>query len=482
MSRRPHAPDAVLDGRTAAALAIQAALYDDAFVADCIRAWRREGRIDPREANLATEIGLGVIRRLPIIERVLRAAARYEPHRVRPEIRTILLVGAYQLLYLDRIPDYAIVSEAVRSVRESRLSRAAGMVNAVLRNLVRALETRRCTLPVQDAESVCADPRLTRAVRLNWNDYCVLTVDAFPAPQPGDAYLRYVAAATGEHFERLRALAAIHGASVATQTAWTAQATPPVVVQRNPLRVDAAAFVAAMRAIDADAEFDDEAAATCAFLSPGSSILDSACFLEGQCWVQDTTARLACRHVAAKAGERIADWCAAPGGKTVALCIDAADKAALLALDVSEQRLLRVADNIARMQLRGVECRPHGLPVPKLDARGLDATLVDVPCSNTGVFARRPEARLHLNAKTLESLVTLQREILTAAAKHVRPGGRLVYSTCSIEPQENAEQIAHFATSNFGWTVETSEFTAPRWGPRKADWRDGGFVARLRYK
>jgi 16S rRNA (cytosine967-C5)-methyltransferase len=230
--------------------------------------------------------------------------------------------------------------------------------------------------------------------------------------------------------------------------------------------------------LDPTAEFDDAEHATCAFLSPGAALGDSPLFASGGCYVQDTSARAAVKVVQARRAERIADWCAAPGGKSIALAIDQRDTGMVAALDIDGPRLRRINENVERLGLKSVIVGTHAEAAES--GEPFDAVLVDAPCSNTGVIARRPEARFSLNEVKLASLAALQKEILAAAAAAVRPGGRLVYSTCSIEPEENELAIAMFAQTHPGWTLEASELTLPRWGPRKSDWRDGGFAARLR--
>jgi 16S rRNA (cytosine967-C5)-methyltransferase len=111
------------------------------------------------------------------------------------------------------------------------------------------------------------------------------------------------------------------------------------------------------------------------------------------------------------------------------------------------------------------------------DGPAFDAAIVDVPCSNTGVIARRPEARLSLKSPKLAALAPLQRELLERAAATVRPGGRLIYSTCSIEPEENEAVLAAFLQTHPEWRAGEQHTQLPRWGPRLADWRDGGFAA-----
>jgi len=160
-------------------------------------------------------------------------------------------------------------------------------------------------------------------------------------------------------------------------------------------------------------------------------------YADGLWSVQDEAAMSASLLLAPQPGESILDFCAAPGGKTTHLAELSCDRATIVACDVANGRLQRVRENAARLQLTSIQ----PMVVPKdgrdLPAGPFDAVLVDVPCSNTGVLNRRPEARWRFDQIGLEELVVLQTRLLLQACELVRPGGRVVYSTCSMEPEEN---------------------------------------------
>jgi 16S rRNA (cytosine967-C5)-methyltransferase len=156
------------------------------------------------------------------------------------------------------------------------------------------------------------------------------------------------------------------------------------------------------------------------------------------------------------------------------------DRGEIVACDIVAERLARVGENAARLGLTCVRPERIAGDADLYGALGeFDAVLIDAPCSNTGVIARRPEARFGLTPARLASLVMLQRDLLRRAAACVRAGGRLVYSTCSIEPQENEEVVQAFLRENRGWRFVDSQTALPRWGAKLTEWRDGGFVARL---
>ena len=167
-------------------------------------------------------------------------------------------------------------------------------------------------------------------------------------------------------------------------------------------------------------------------------------FAEGAFIVQDPATAGAVELLDVAPGQSVLDFCAAPGGKTAQIAWRLAGTGRLVAQEVNPRRLARLKENLARLRLSSVEAmqtipQSRNPPIPQFDR-----VLVDAPCSNTGVLRRRPDARWRWNAEHLKQLVALQAQILDAAAPFVAPGGRLVYSTCSNEPEENGEQVAAF--------------------------------------
>lgn len=464
MASAPRPPE--LDGRTAAALAVTDALAGRRFVSDALREWRAAGRLSGREAGLAREIGLGAVRHVVTIEHVLGALAGFDRRRVKPKLRAILGTAAYQIIWMDRIPAFAAVDQAVELARRLVRGRAPAMVNAVLRRLTGAIAERR--VPWRRLE--------TTQIRVAWDAACQFNVPVLPDPSEGEHAAAHLAAATGERAERYRTLVARHGPAQAEAVASASQAVPATVLHRNTLRSTAETFEREIRTDFADLA---EVVGDVAFLAPSADVLDAQSFRAGGAFVQDTTAHAAALAVAAHAGERILDLCAAPGGKSIVLALQMNDSGDVIACDTVPERLARVDDNARRLGLTCIHTRTLADAQPDLGSEAFNAALVDVPCSNTGVIARRPEARLGLTPRKLQSLVETQRGLLRLAAQHVRPGGRLVYSTCSIEPEENEQLVAQFLSENAAWRLDRQETMLPTWGLNWSDWRDGGYFARL---
>lgn len=458
---------AALDGRAAAAGAVAAVLGGRGFAGEWLRAARSAGRLAGREAALAMELAQGALRHMLTIEQILGRLARFARPRVPAPLRAVLYTAVYQLVWLERIPPFAAVDRAVALARDRVGGRAPGMVNAVLRRVSDAL-----------AERCAPWTRLDPAqVRTGWDRACRFRTAALP-PAGADPQT-HLAAATGERPARYAELVARYGPERAEAVAWASQGRPATVLHRNPLRATPEAFERSLRvAYGAEVEL----AGDVAFAPPSVPVGDLPAFQDGLAYVQDLTAHAAVRAVEARPGEQVLDLCAAPGGKSIALALALRDRGRVVACDAAPPRLARVDANVARLRLTCVRTRAIAADAPELVAEGprYDAVLVDAPCTNTGVIARRPEARLGLTPRKLASLVALQQRLLRQAARLVRPGGRLVYSTCSIEPAENEEVVAAFLADHPGWRLDAEETTLPAWGPRWADWRDGGYYARLR--
>ena len=179
-------------------------------------------------------------------------------------------------------------------------------------------------------------------------------------------------------------------------------------------------------------------------LPHGHKVTEVEGFAEGAFIVQDPATAGAVELLDVAPGQSVLDFCAAPGGKTAQIAWRLAGTGRLVAQEVNPRRLARLKENLARLRLSSVEAMQTISPSSNLPIPQFDRVLVDAPCSNTGVLRRRPDARWRWNADHLKQLVALQAQILDAAAPFVAPGGRLVYSTCSNEPEENGEQVTAF--------------------------------------
>jgi len=341
---------------------------------------------DCADRAFVQDIVYTVVRRYRALRAVLGELMKKWP---KGELEALVLVGAAQILYMPDVPDFAAVNETVAAAKASgRDKRLDRVVNGVLRNLLRRrteLEAKLAAAPLAERES-------------------------YPT-----ALVKRWVARYGE--EKAEALAKWHNQPAETWLAFR------------------------------DGRFEN--------LPHGRKVADVEGYAEGAFIVQDPATAGAVELLDVAPGQSVLDFCAAPGGKTAQIAWRLAGTGRLVAQEVNPKRLARLRENLARLRLASVEAVPslNGLAGSSSDGMGtkssggrteFDRVLVDAPCSNTGVLRRRPDARWRWNADHLKQLVGLQAQILDAAAPFVVPGGRLVYSTCSNETEENGVQVAAF--------------------------------------
>ena len=409
-----------------------------------------EFELERRDRALARRLVVTVQRRLGTLRALTGGFATRRP---KPDLAAFVHLGLAQLFFLDRVPDHAAVAETVAAANRALDLPRGRFVNALLR---RAIRERR--------EGHCGDARRDLPL-VPWH------LDAPFARDPDEHRFLWFEDALSIPSRLAKAWDNRYGDAVARRLAEVSLIEPPLSV----------------RVVDGDLEslaieldLDDlhplaSSGRTLLFEHTATeALLASAAFTEGRITIQGGTATRAAELVEARDGERILDLCAAPGGKTAVL---AAAGARVVACDVEEGKLERLRSTLERLGLadRVELCLSDG--TRSVGDSGFDAVLVDAPCSNTGVLAARPEARWRYQPQTLADLRQLQTRLLREGAARVRPGGRLVWSTCSLEPGENTGQVKAFVSEHPAWTLE-EEFEAlpdPESGPI-----DGGYAARLR--
>ncbi|HWK90553.1 MAG TPA: 16S rRNA (cytosine(967)-C(5))-methyltransferase RsmB [Longimicrobium sp.] len=400
-------------------------------------------RLEPRDRAWTQELVYGTLRLRGRIDHLIGALVKGGVERLEPDVLDVLRLGAYQLLEMGSVPPYAAVSQSVDLVRDAGAPRAAGLVNGVLQNLQRRRETIRFPDFARDPAAHLATwgshPRwLVERWIARWgSDEARALVEA--NNQRPELYLRPLGISADEARARLGA------AGIAAE---------PVDFAPESLRVQPPAGAGeALAAVPAV--------------------------------VQDPAAALVVRYAAVPEGATVLDVCAAPGGKSLGLAERAAH---VVAADLSWRRLHRVAENAARVGWGG---RVGAVVADGRHApfRSADVVLLDAPCTGTGTLRRHPDGRWRVGPDDLDALAELQRELIDAAGALVRPGGWLVYSTCSLEPEENEVQVEQFLARNPGWTLDPAEGAVD---PSLLDTEgrlcvlpqrqgvDGAFAARLR--
>jgi 16S rRNA (cytosine967-C5)-methyltransferase len=379
--------------------------------------------VSPADRRLAMELIYGTIRRQATLDAIIKPFVRRGQNDVESDLWMILRIGAYQLVLLDGIPPHAALNETVELAK--RVGRAGwpGFINGVLRSVSRLVLGELSDHPAADAVPL-ADGRFRKLGQAIFPDPETQPAEYFEAAFSFPEWLarRWQKVFSREEFFRLG-------------TWFNLPSTISLRVNQLKTNRDDYLKLLADQGLAAHAGTLPESI----HLTSSVRVEDLPQFEEGWVTVQDESSMHAARLMAPRPGdkEKFLDLCAAPGGKTTHLAELLEGRGMVTAVDVQSERLMLIDQNVKRLGLRNV--RMQLMSKDELDAPigPFDGVLVDVPCSNTGVLGKRPEARWRIMPGDLRELPALQRKLLNLALDRVRPGGRVVYSTCSIEPDEN---------------------------------------------
>jgi 16S rRNA (cytosine967-C5)-methyltransferase len=382
---------------------------DGAWADRLLDARLRDPGLDPRDRALATELTYGTLRWQRLIDFHVASASHRPVGTQDPWVRALLRLGTYQLGWLDRVPAWAAVHEAVELAKGRRPRGAAHFVNGVLRSLA-------------------ARPR-------PWPE---------PVAGPGDDPLDVLALRTSQPTWLVRRWARRLGLEEAEALARAMNERPPLVLRVNTLRASIADVVAALEAAGARVGSPRYAAEALVLADAGDPARLPP-IEDGRATVQDEAAILVGHALGPEAGETVADVCAAPGTKTTHLAQLMGNRGRILAVDPHPGRLGLLEEACRRLGATIVEARSGGAATLARDVGPVcDRVLVDAPCSNLGVLRRNPDGKWRRQLSDLSLLAATQGTILDEAAGLVCPGGVLVYATCSLEPEENEAVIEAF--------------------------------------
>jgi len=349
-------------------------------------------RLSPADHGLATELVMGVLRWRPLLDEHIAAASTQKLSKLDLEILIALRLGVYQMLYLERIPQHAIVHESVELVKRARKRSAAPFANAVLRKLAEVPRTSNPILEIQSAATTVALAQLSA--------------------HPLGLVERWV-----EQF----GLATAKAICIYNQTA------PTVTIRLRDAGVEHELRSAGL-------ELAAGTMVTRARRILRGDVTKTKAFAAGRVAIQDEASQLVALLVGR--GQRLLDCCAAPGGKTSILA-ERNPKATITAVELHPHRARLLRKLVSADTVRVMAADARDIPL----ATHFDRVLADVPCSGTGTLARNPEIKWRLKPEDLADLQSRQVPILRSAMSHVANGGRLIYSTCSLEPEENSEVI-----------------------------------------
>ena len=416
----------------------------------------------------ATDIVFGVIRNRITLDRILTRCADIESARVKPAHWNLLRIGAYELVYAPETADYAILNEAVELMRKTSSKKPAGFINAVLRNVQRAIQNRQAPLTPQDARKLI--PQTPQSG-------CLFKSDILPDPDKEATQYFSTAFSLPQLLinEWLRA----YGRQQTQAICFGSNRHPSVIAQSNTLRVTAGELA---QKLDEE-PLSNECVNNALRIHSTGKINTSPAYLDGLFYIQDTTAAAAVAMLDPQPGWTVLDLCAAPGGKCLSLALLMQDQGLILASDIDAKRLGHVRENAKRMRLQSVEIVPaNRIEHLAQKQKRLDAIVLDVPCSNTGVLARRVEARWRWKPEAVTKLGHIQQELLEKAATLARSGTKILYSTCSILPDENQQQIQTFLAKHNRFTLLSEKLTLPQTQTEESLDHDGGYAAVLQMK
>jgi 16S rRNA (cytosine967-C5)-methyltransferase len=417
MSSRPR----IARARMAAFHALHAISAGEVDLGEALGRFR-DPLSDVRDRALATELVTGVLRWRAALDYQLSQRAKTPLARMDPPVLDSLRLGAYQLLHLERVPVSAAVDDSVELVKRSGVASARTFVNGVLRRLARE----RGALMWPERPPSDADADLTAlatyfAVVHSHPEWLVARWIARLGVDATETWLRF-----NNHHARL-------------------------TLAPNRLRHTRDQLRARLEAEGIPSELT--AIAPHGLLFNDSQVLSSSAFERGDVVVQDEASQVIPELVQASSGSRVLDACAAPGGKTLALAADVGPSGLVIAADVRPHRLRLLAATLARTRpdrVRVVRTPDEG-PLPFRDV--FDRVLVDAPCSGLGTVRRDPDIRWRRVAADLPGLASAQVALLDRVSGVVAPGGRIVYSTCSSEPEENEHVVAAFLAAHPAFAV-----------------------------
>ena len=427
------------DARTLAFRSLSKIFREKSYSNITIAGALRSSDLSGADKSFFTALVYGVLERKVTLDYNLSRYLQQPIGKLNPKVYTALLLGAYQVLFMEKVPSHAAVNETVRLVKKNGAGFAAGLVNAVLHKLAQ----NGVCYPDPPARELPEDGALTEA---EWQYLSVY----YSVPEP-----------------LLKRFVSSYGLSKTTGLLEDALGPRPLTVRVNTTRTSAEALKKRLSEEGVNSEAHPFAEDALMLEDPGDlSALPS--FREGLFHVQDAASQLCCKALDPQPGETVFDVCAAPGGKSCTLAERMENNGVLKAFDLYESRVGLIRENASRLGLSIVSA--EAFDATKYDpSRGLaDRILCDVPCSGTGDIGRKPEVRFK-DPGLVDNLSPLQYDILNITEQYLKAGGTLVYSTCALDPAENEDVVARFLSEHPDFVCREQKTCFPQ------DWMSDGF-------
>ncbi|MEM8640212.1 MAG: 16S rRNA (cytosine(967)-C(5))-methyltransferase [Cyanobacteria bacterium P01_G01_bin.54] len=373
-----------------------------------------------RDRAFITELVYGAVRRQRTLDALIDQLGKRPAAKQPPKLRLVLHLGLYQLRYLDQVPDSAAVNTSVELAKQLKLQRLSGVVNGLLRHYLRQSSGGQAVLELPD------DPVTRLGIQYSFPDWLIAQ------------WLQdYGRVATEQLCD------------------WFNQAAT-LDLRVNPLQTTRSHLQAQLKAADVLTQSVAAVPQALRLVSSPGAIPQLPGFKEGYWLVQESSAQLVGHLLDPQPGETVIDACAAPGGKTTHLAELMQNQGTIIAGDRSRHRLQKVSANAARLGLTIIQTRlgdSTQLQPELTEGIWVDRVLLDVPCSGLGTLHRHPDIRWRQTPDTITELAQLQRQLLQQGSTWLKPGGRLVYATCTLNPQENEQIVEPFLASHPNWQI-----------------------------
>ena len=452
-------------------------------------------RHETDQSQRATDLVFGTLRNRRAIDAVIATFSGRPIERIQSKLLNVIRIGTYELIYCPSTEQYAIVNEAVVNTKAVGAAKQSGFVNAVLRQIARQISNRHvvgatlCGCPGQAHGPAPTKDDTKRTLPQSPTTGCRFDTSFLPDPRINPAeYLSTVFSLP----EWLIADWLIEfGEESTRQICFASNRRPSVYIRPNRLTTTIESLTEKIGA--AEIGFEIVPDVEMIRIKSPRDVTQLPGFSAGKFTIQDITASKPVRLLNPKSCWTILDLCAAPGTKTTQLAEVTGDSTKIISTDIDNRRLEMVKENITRLGINSVDVIPYEeLPVifdcrmpnadfqienrkPKIE-NTFDCVLLDVPCSNTGVLARRVEARYRISQETIGKLAEIQGELLRTATVMIKPDGKICYSTCSIQKCENNELVKEFLKQNQNFTLESEQLTLPS---AEGFDHDGGYAAIL---
>lgn len=388
----------------------------------------RTAKLSGADRRLVTDLVYGSVRRQRTLDALIDQLGTKKAHQQPPDFRTILHLGFYQLRYQDRIPASAAVNTTVDLAKKNGFKGLAGVVNGMLRQYLRLVNV--------GSDSKPTNPKSNDPLQLPTEPIERLGIlHSFP-----NWIIKIWCQQLGlEETQQL--------------CQWLNQ-SPTIDLRVNPLRASIDEVEAAMQVAGVNIRRLPQLPQALRIIGGTGAIQQLPGFNEGWWTIQDGSAQLVSHLLDPQPGNLVIDACAAPGGKTTHIAELMADQGKIWACDRAASRLKKLTENAQRLQLKSIQIRTGDSCNFDQFTSLADRVLVDAPCSGLGTLHRRPDIRWRITPEKVNELAVLQGEILAQAATWVKPGGILVYATCTLHPQENEAVIQSFLETHPDWQIE----------------------------